>query len=182
MFTNVYTHGWSVTRWRHIQPEGWRGVTRITRETRPRYVHREFIQLPIPALLTMWDHQISRYLYSWVENNSNLSRTHVARSTEPNLERFLILICREHKKMSRAFYGTVSPCCLFSQCRSSIAEYKTWLKSFSDWQFLFFQFADYVRDAYAKKTADEIPAEGNCQRFFRGRKYEQLEGHLFLDL
>ena len=34
--------------------------------------------------------------------------------------------------------------------------------------FFVFQFADDVRDAYAKKTADEIPAEGNCRRFSQG--------------
>ena len=54
------------------------------------------------------------YFYSWVGNNASLIRTHVARSTETHLARFFILICREHKNMSHAFSGTVSPCCLFS--------------------------------------------------------------------
>ena len=38
--------------------------------------------------------------------------------------------------------------------------------------FVVVQFADDVRDVYAKKTAEEITAEGNCQQFFRGRQYE----------
>ena len=37
--------------------------------------------------------------------------------------------------------------------------------------------SDNVRDTYAKKTADEIAAEVNCQLFFMGRQqYERLEG------
>ena len=107
-------------------------------------------------------------LYGWVGNNSSLSRTYVDRSTEPHLARFLILICREHKNMSRAFSGTVSPCCLFSHCWLSIAKYKTWSTSCSDKSFFVFQFADDVRDAYAKKTADEIPVEANCWQFLQG--------------
>ena len=107
--------------------------------------------------------------YIWGMNNSRFIRTHVARITEPRLARFLILICREHKNMPRAFFGTVSPCCLLCHCRPSIAEYKTWSKYCFNWQFFYFQFSDDVRDAYAKKTSDEIPSEGNCWQFLQGR-------------
>ena len=39
----------------------------------------------------------------------------------------------------------------------------------SNWHFSVFLFDYDVRDAYAKKTADEIPAEGNCRRFLQSR-------------
>ena len=81
---------------------------------------------------------------------------------------FLLLICEEHKNMSRAFSGTVSPYFSFSHCRLSIVEYKTWSASCFDWHFVCFQFADDVRDACATKTANEIPAEGNCRQFSQG--------------
>ena len=34
--------------------------------------------------------------------------------------------------------------------------------------FLVFQIADDVRNAYVKKTVDEIPVEGNCRQFSQG--------------
>ena len=101
------------------------------------------------------------YQYSCVRNKSSLSGTCTARSTEPRLSRFLILICREHKNMS-LFFGTVSPSCLLWLCWPSIVEYKTLSKSCSDWQFYVVQFDDDVRDVYTKKTADKIAVEGNC--------------------
>ena len=101
--------------------------------------------------------------YSWVRNNSSLSRTHVSRSTEPHLARFFILICREHKNMSCAFSCTVAPCCLFWHCRPSIVEYKTWSTSCSDWQFFCYSVRWWCQGRVRKKTANEIPAEGNCR-------------------
>ena len=32
----------------------------------------------------------------------------------------------------------------------------------------FFRISDHFRNAYAKKTADEIPSEGNCRLFLQG--------------
>ena len=77
-------------------------------------------------------------LYSLVRNSSSLSRTHLACSTDPHLARFFLLICREPKNMSRAFFGTVPPSCLLWLCWPLIVEYKTSSTSRSDWQFLFF--------------------------------------------
>ena len=42
--------------------------------------------------------------------------------------------------------------------------------------FLVFQIAVDVKNAYAKKTVDEIPVEGNCRQFSQGCQYERLEG------
>ena len=106
---------------------------------------------------------ISQCCYSWVENYSSFSRTRVARSTEPHLAGFFIFICREHKNMSCAFSGTVSPCYLFWHRRPSIAEYKTWSTSCSDWQFFCYSVRWWCQGRVRKKTADEIPAEGNCR-------------------
>ena len=42
-------------------------------------------------------------VYSWVEISFCSGSPHVARSTEPHLAHFFILICRVHKTMSRGF-------------------------------------------------------------------------------
>ena len=49
------------------------------------------------------------------------------------------------------FIGTVSLWCLFGYCRSYIDKYKTWSTFCSDWPFFVVNFADNVRDPYAKK-------------------------------
>ena len=74
-------------------------------------MHLGYFIFVLDIYIFMW---VIRYLsitYSWVENNSSLSITHVARSTEPHLAHFFILIRREHKNMSLSFPGTVSLCC-----------------------------------------------------------------------
>ena len=66
-----------------------------------------------------------RYSWNIVKGKMLSVRTHVAGSTEPRLDAFLILICRKHKNMSQGFFGTMSPWSLFRHFRPSIVEYKT---------------------------------------------------------
>ena len=70
--------------------------------------------------------------------------------------------------MSRAFPGTVSPYCLLWNFRMSIAEYRTWSTSCSNWQFFCFSVFWWCQRRVRKKTADEIPVEGNCRQFWQG--------------
>ena len=70
--------------------------------------------------------------------------------------------------MPRTFSGTVSPCRLFWYCQLSIAEYKTWSTSCFNWQIFCFSACSWCQGRVRKKTADEIPAEGNCQQFLQG--------------
>ena len=111
---------------------------------------------------------ISQCWYSWVENYSSFSRTHVARSTEPHLARFFILICREHKNMSCAFSGTVSPCYLFWHRRPSIAEYKTWLTYCSEWQFFCFSVCLWYQGRVHKKNCRWNPSGRQLSTIFAG--------------
>ena len=115
-------------------------------------------------------------IYSWVE----ILFTQVVHMYPALLNRawrdFFILICREHKNMSCGFFGTVLPWSFFWYCQPSIAKYKTRLTSCSDQQFFNCSVFWWYQRRVRKKTADEIPVEGNCQIFFRGRQYEQLEG------
>ena len=103
--------------------------------------------------------------YSWVRNISSLSRIHVAHSTEPLLERFLILIYREDKNMSRTFFDTVSPCCLLWLCRLSIVEYKNLSTSCSNWQLFCCSVCWWCQGRVPQKSAYEIAVGGNYWRF-----------------
>ena len=43
-------NAWSVNRWRHVQMEGWRGVTHIEQWKNLRYVQMEVVQLKLVDL------------------------------------------------------------------------------------------------------------------------------------
>ena len=110
------------------------------------------------------------YFYWYLQLGGNYfcsGSLHVAWSNEPHLERFFILIWREHKHMLRVFFCTVSPWSLFWHCQPSIAEYITWLMSCSDWQ-LFCCLVCWWCQGYVRKNANEIPVEGKLLTIFAG--------------
>ena len=79
-----------------------------------------------------------------------------------------ILICREHKNMPRIFLARChhGVCCWIVNFPMSYIKLDQHLVPTG--HFFVFHISDDVRNMYAKKTADEIPAEGNCQQFLQG--------------
>ena len=72
--------------------------------------------------------------------------------------------------MLRAFSGT-----LF------VMNMKLYQHLVSTGNFVVLQFADDIRDVYAKILLMKLQRKTIVDDFRRGRQYEQLEGHLFLD-
>ena len=124
---------------------------------------------------------IATKLYSWVENNFSLSRTHVDRSTEPHLVRFLywsvdnIKTCRA-LSLERCHHVVCSH--IFDRPLRNIKLDRHLVPTGS---FFVFQFADDFRDAYTKKLPMKSQRKAIIDDFFRGLQYERLEGHIFLN-
>ena len=93
------------------------------------------INLWILCLTPKWNVLRKKTCYSWVEILFCSGSPHVACSTEPCLARFFNIDLKRTEKHDARFFGTVSLWSLFWHCRPSIAEYKTWSTSSSDWQF-----------------------------------------------
>ena len=114
--------------------------------------------------------------YIWVWNVSGSGSPHVAFSNASRLMRFFILIWIEHKSMPRRFFGKMSPWCLFWHCQPYIAEYKTWLKSCSDWQCFCCSVFWWCHGRVQKKLPMKLQRKAIFDNFCRVSQYERLEG------